>query len=151
MLADQCTKAFDQIPTLLTDIRSIDTPEGVVDIEHGLERARDSEIGTTLAEVFKQYVDSCSRKDIEIIQSALTAATSYLNTCSQVAKKAQKKRRWDKDLEKKLEENWFLFSMQLIKISKLLPLQQTDLQSLQSLCTDASVSLISSAFESHLS
>ena len=139
LLADQCVKAFDQIPRLLQDVRSVSIPESIINLEAGLERAVESGIGNTLAEIIKQYVEDISAKQSEAIQSTLSAATTNINTCSEVAKKAQKKKKWDKDLEKSLEDNWFLFCMQMIKISKLLPLAQTELRSIQALCDNASV------------
>ncbi|KAK3177012.1 hypothetical protein OEA41_008338 [Lepraria neglecta] len=139
LLADQCVKAFDQIPPLLQDIRSVSIPEGIITLEAGLERAVESGIGNTLAEIIKQYVENISAKQSEALQSALSAATTHINTCSEVAKKAQKKKKWDKDLGKRLEDNWFLFCLQMIKISKLLPLAQTKLRSIQELCDNALV------------
>ena len=138
-LADQCSKAFDQLAALLTNIRSISTPENVLVIEQGLVRANDSGIGTTLAGTIRKYADNCSINDRETIQSALSEATACINTCCEVARKAQKKKKWDKDPQKKLEQNWFLFCREIINISKLLPLSHVDLQSIHSLCDDDSV------------
>ena len=147
MLADQCSKAFDQIAALLTDIRSISTPENVLVIEQGLESAIDSAIGTTLAETIRQHADNCSKNDKETIQSALSEAMTFINTCCEIAKKAQKKNKWDKDPQNKLEQNWFLFCREIIKVSKLLPLRQVDLQSIHSLCKDDSVRKATQTFE----
>ena len=144
--ADQCVKAFDRIPSLLQDVRSVSIPEGIITLEAGLERAVESDIGNKLADIIKKYVDNISAKQTEAIQSALSAATTKISTCSKVAKKAQKKKKWDKDIEKRLEDNWFLFCMQMIKISKSLPLTEMEPRSIQALCDNASVSPFSQSF-----
>lgn len=138
-LADQCSKIFDQLDALLTNIRSISTPENVLIIEQGLAKATGSGIGATLAGTIRQYADNCSINDRETIQSALSEATACISTCCEVAKKAQKKKQWDKDPQKKLEQSWFLFCREIINISKLLPLSKVDLQSIHSLYDDDSV------------
>ena len=138
-LADQCSKTFDPFTALLTNIRSISTPENPLVIEQGLVKASDSGIGATLAEKIRHYADNCSINDRETIQSALSEATACINTCCEVAKKAQKRKKWDKDPQKKLEQSWYLFCRELINISKLLPLSKIDLQSIHSLCEDDSV------------
>ena len=140
LLADQCTKAFAPVPKLLEDVRSISTPESVLEIELGLVRATATDIGETLAKSIGLHLGSCSKKDIEIIQTALSTATTNINTCCEVARKAQKKKKWDKDPQKKLEENWYLFCMQMIKISKMLPLGETEQGFVKALCDNAAVS-----------
>ena len=149
-LADQCSKAFDQLAALLTNIRSINTPENDLVIEQGLVRANESGIGTTLAEAIRLHADNYSINDKETIQSALSEATACINTCCEIAKKAQKKKKWDKDPQKKLEQNWFLFCREIINISKLLPLSNVDLQSIYSLCNDDSVRKATQTLARHI-
>ena len=139
IIAEQCSKVFDQLAALLTDIRSISTPETVLVIEQGIDKANNSEIGKKLAETIRLYADNCSITGRETIQSALSEATSCINTCCEIARKAQKKKKWDKDPQKKLEQNWFLFCREIVNISKLLPLSPVDLQLINSLCNDDSV------------
>ena len=136
MLADQCSKVFDLLAALLTDIRSISTAEKVLFIEQGIDKANNSEIGKTLAETIRLYADNCSITGRETIQSALSEATTCINTCCEVARKAQKKKKWDKDPQKKLEQNWFLFCKEIVHIAKLLPLSPVDLRLIHSLCND---------------
>jgi len=72
LLANQCVKVFDQIPPLVQDIhsvRSVSIPKGIITLEAGHERAVESGIGNTLAEIIKQYMENISAKQSEAIQS----------------------------------------------------------------------------------
>ena len=140
MLAEECSKVFDQLAAIVTDLRSISTPESVLVIEQGIDKANNSEIGKRLAETIRLNADNYSTTGRETIQSALSEATTCINTCCEVARKAQKKKRWDKDPQRKLEQNWFLFCREIVNISKLLPLSPVDLQLIHSLSNDDSVS-----------
>lgn len=139
ILADQCSKVFDQLAALLTNIRSISTPKIVLVIEQEIDKANNSEIGKNLAETIRLYGDNCSITGRETIQSALSEATTCINICCEIARKAQKKKKLDKDPQKKLEQNWFLFCREIVNISKLLPLSPGDLQLIHSLCDNDSV------------